>query len=75
MSSADFFFQYFFKKILSGISSEFQNVWIQISPDVLSGLLWVQNVCKGYQQTPTASLELTLLHSKRSELAATFLVC
>ena len=26
-------------------------MWIQIRPDILSGLIWVQTVCKGYQQT------------------------
>ena len=28
-----------------------QTVWIQIRPDILSGLIWVQTVCRGYQQT------------------------
>ena len=52
LSSADFFFQnYFFQKILSGILSECQTVWIQIRADILSALIWVQTVCKGYQQT------------------------
>ena len=27
-----------------------QTVWIQIRPDILSGLIWVQTVCKRYQQ-------------------------
>ena len=27
-----------------------QTVWNQIRPDILSGLIWVQTVCKGYQQ-------------------------
>ena len=39
------------KKKNSGIPSEFQTVWIKIRTDVLSGLIWVQTVCKGYQQT------------------------
>ena len=30
--------------------SEYQTVWIQIRPNVLSGLTWIQTVCKGYQQ-------------------------
>ena len=30
---------------------ESQTVWIQIRPDVLLGLIWVQTVCKGYQHT------------------------
>ena len=28
-----------------------QIVWIQIRPGILLGLIWVQFVCKGYQQT------------------------
>ena len=39
------------RKNLSGIPSECQTVWIQIRPDVLSCLIRVQTVCKGYQQT------------------------
>ena len=35
---------------LLGIPSEWQTVCIQIRPDVLSGLIWVQVVCKGFQQ-------------------------
>ena len=51
MSSADFFKINFFKKNLSEIPLEWQTVWIQIRPDILSGLIWVQTVCKGDQQT------------------------
>ena len=41
-----FFFKInFFQKILSGIQSECQTVLIQIRPDILSGLIWVQTVC------------------------------
>ena len=50
LSSADFFENQLFRNILSGIPSECQTVWIQIRPDILSGLIWVQTVCKGYQQ-------------------------
>ena len=40
LSSADFFFQnQLFRKILSGIQSECQTVWIQTRPDILSGLI------------------------------------
>ena len=39
----------FSKKNLSGVLVECQTVWIHIMPDVLSGLIWVQIVCKGYQ--------------------------
>ena len=40
-----------FRKILSGIPSEYQTDLIRIRPDILSGLIWVQSVCKGYEQT------------------------
>ena len=33
------------------IPSGSQTVWIQIRPGILPGLIWVQTVCKGYQQT------------------------
>ena len=51
LSSADFFQKQRIRKFLSGIPSECQTVWVQIRPDVLSGLFWVQTVCKDYQQT------------------------
>ena len=38
--------------------SECQTVWIQIRPDVASGLIWVQTVCKSYQQTTLGGEEL-----------------
>ena len=37
-------------KNLSGTLSERQTVWIQIRTNILSVLIWVQTVCKGYQQ-------------------------
>ena len=40
--SADFFQNNFFRKILSGIQSECQTVWIQTRPDILSVLIWAQ---------------------------------
>ena len=49
-SSTDFFQNQLFRKTLSGIPSVCQRVWIQIRPDILSGLIWVQTVCRGYQQ-------------------------
>ena len=48
------FFQNFFQ--LSGIPSECQTDWIQIRPDLLSGLFWVQTVCKVYQQTMSVNI-------------------
>ena len=39
-----------FWKILLGIPSECQTVCIRIRPDIPSGLIWIQTVCKGYLQ-------------------------
>ena len=50
LSSADYFQNQLFRKIVSGIPSACQTVWIQIRPNILSGLIWVQTVCKSYQQ-------------------------
>ena len=59
LSSGDFFQNELFRKVLSGALSECQTVWIQIRTDILSILIWVQILCKGYQQTKevTASKE------------------
>ena len=54
LSSADFLQNYNFLKIFSGILSKCQTVWNQIRPDVMSGLIWVQIVYKGCQQTTPA---------------------
>ena len=51
LSSADFFQNQLFKKILSGIPSECQTVCILVRPDMMLGLMLVQTVCKGDQQT------------------------
>ena len=40
-----------FKKRNSGVLSECKTVWIQIRADKMSGLIWIQTVCKGFQQT------------------------
>ena len=53
-----FFQNQLFQKILSGIPSECQTDWIQIRPDILSGLMWVQSVCKGHQQKTLGGNEL-----------------
>ena len=45
-----------FQKNISGTLSECQIVWIQIRADILSALIWVQTVCKGYQQMTKSSL-------------------
>ena len=47
---------FFTSKILSGIPSV--SAWIQIRRDILSCLIWVQIVCKSYQQTTLVGIEL-----------------
>ena len=58
LPSIDFFSKSTFSKTSSGISSKCQTVWIQIRPDIFSGLIWVQTICKGYQQTTPVGKEL-----------------
>ena len=53
-----FFVDQLFRKILSEIQSESQIVWIPIRADILSGQIWVQIVCKCYQQTTLVGKEL-----------------
>ena len=57
LSSADIFQNQLFRKTLSGLPSECQTVWIQIRLNILSGLIWVQTVCKCYQQTTLVGKE------------------
>ena len=33
--------------------------WIQIMPDILSGMIWVQSVCKCFEQMKLVGKELT----------------
>ena len=51
LSSAGLFQNQRFQKILSGLLPVCQTVWIQIRTDILSVLILVQTVGKGYQQT------------------------
>ena len=48
------------------IPSGCQTVWIQIRPDILLGLIWVQTVCKGYissqQKSSLVGKELNTKH-------------
>ena len=53
LKSADFFQNQLYRKIISGIPSDCQTVWIQIRPDIL---IWFQTVCKNYQQTTLREL-------------------
>ena len=62
------FLKLLYSKILSWTLSECQTVWIQIRTDILSVLILIQTVCKGYQQRKkvTASNErIKLLAPKR----------
>ena len=52
----NFFQIHLFRKILSGIPSECQTDWIKIRRDILLGLIWVQSVCKGYEQSQQTTL-------------------
>ena len=42
-------------------------VWMQVRPDILSGLNCVQTVCKGYQQTVLADKEFIQLNVSENE--------
>ena len=60
LSSADVFQNKLFEKNLSETLSECQAVWTLIRPDSSSGLIWVQTVCQGYQQTTLVDKELMI---------------
>ena len=60
VSFADFFQNQLLRKFLSKIRSEWQTVWIQIRPGILSGLIWVQTVCKGDQQMALVGKEFII---------------
>ena len=47
------------------IPSGCQTVWIQIRPNILSGLIWVQTVCNGYQQTTKFTPSLLRVNTKQ----------
>ena len=52
LSSTDFFQnQHFQKSSFRNTIRECQTLWIQIRKDRMSVLIWVQTVCKVYQQT------------------------
>ena len=63
LSSVDIFFKISFVccccflNHLLRISVVSQAVWVQIMLNDLFGLIWVQIVCKGYQQTTLVSKE------------------
>ena len=61
MSSADFFQNQHFRKILSGIPLECQTVLIKIRPYIFS-------VCKSYQHTTQVGIELNGKNNKTTRI-------
>ena len=55
MNSADFLDHFFFPKNSFG---NIVSVSYSLDLDIMSGLIWVQTVCKGYQQTTLVGSEL-----------------
>ena len=51
------YFEKFFQKY-----HQCHKVWTQIRPNILLGLIWVQIVCKGYQQMTLVGKGLSLIH-------------
>ena len=45
--AAHFLKNQLYQKILAGIPSEYETVWIQNRPNVLLGLIWVLTIFKG----------------------------
>ena len=48
----------FFENVFQDYDQNVKQFWIQILPDGLSGLIWVQIVCKSHQQTTLRDKEL-----------------
>ena len=59
-----------FRKILSGIPPDCQTCRIQIRPDILSGLIWIQTVCKSCQPM---TLDYTASISQLTSLAVSLM--
>ena len=50
LTQADLYTQKNLQEILSGTLSKCQTVWIKIRTDIMLVLIWIQTVCKSYQQ-------------------------
>ena len=50
-----------FHKTISGLPSKCQKIRIKIKPDDLLGLIWVQTVCKDYQQTTKVASSIEIV--------------
>ena len=59
LSSADFFSKLTFSKTSLGDTVKMSNSLLPDHADVLSSLIWVQTVCKDYQQTLVVGKEIT----------------
>ena len=57
--------KFFEKKIQKYHQSH--KTWILIRPDIMSGLIWVQTACKGYEQTTLVGRVRTISISISSE--------
>ena len=62
-----------FQRIISGILSECQTVWIQIKTDVMSVLNWVQTVCPGNQQTTLVGTEYCIVWKRTRDTVILYL--
>ena len=51
LSSAEIVKINFFKKLFQEYHQSVKTVWTHIRPNKMSGLVWVQTVCRVYQQT------------------------
>ena len=58
----------FFPKIITEIEFEWQAVWIYIRPNILSGMIWVQTVCRGYHQATKVVLETQFFNKNLWEI-------
>ena len=65
--SAYLFQNKLFPKILTGSLPECQTAWVQIMADILSVLIWVLTVCKGYQQTTKIITSMERFKSKEGK--------
>ena len=51
-----------------------QMVWIQITADILSVLIWVKTVCKGYQQATKMAARKEFIQARLYKLKGMFMV-
>ena len=74
LSSADFSQNKLFQKIILETLSECQTVWIQIRPDILSSLIWIQTICKDQQQTTKFYLLFRAVSGSPPQLFSTLMI-